>query len=130
MGSRTTATLKDIEEIRSGLDRKLGEIESRFPAVGWGRKAAVAAAGSGALGSALLGWRLSREKSKTGSVEEPTVESKRRWKRKAEVASPAPAPVVVSALPKGLTLIALVGIAAWVLVRLYGIYASKNAELR
>lgn len=115
MGSRATDKLKEIEELRSGIERKLGEIEQRFPLAGFGRKAAVMLAGGSAGGTALAF----------------VVRRMRGGRRKAKVAkqaAQAPA-VTVNVFPKGASWIAALGVAAWAGSRLYEAYTrSRNGE--
>jgi hypothetical protein len=114
VGSRTDDKLKEIDELRSSIERKLGEIEQRFPIAGFGRKAALALAGSG-VGATALGFAFRRVR-------------KRKPRKGAET---APASVVVNVFPKGATLVAAAGIAVIAGVRLYEALQrsrSKDAE--
>lgn len=72
MGSKSAATLKEIESLRSGLDAKLDELERRMPPVAKiGKAAAAIALGGGASGTAF--WFVARRlRSKKKTDETPT----------------------------------------------------------
>ena len=112
MGSRADHKLKEIDELRSSLERKLGELESRFPIAGLGRKAAAALAGGSAAGTAATFAlrRLRRRKPK-------------RAKGAVDVA-----PVVVNVIPKGVTLVVAAGIAVWAGAKVYETYLRTKAS--
>jgi hypothetical protein len=116
MGSRSDDTLKEIENLRASLDEKLGELESRFPLAGLGRKGAAMLASSGLVGTvAAFGWRRMRSRSKGGR------------KRSAPAAQ---APVVVNVVPKGATFVATLAVAAWAGLKVYEAYERINADRR
>ncbi|MEX2394294.1 MAG: hypothetical protein WD826_07430 [Actinomycetota bacterium] len=102
MGSRATDKLKEIEEVRASLGRRLHEIENRVPLAGYGKKAAAALAGSSVAASAL-GYVVKR---RFGN------KKKKRQKMSAKDV-PVMQPVTVNVLPKGAAWIAAVGFAAW-----------------
>jgi hypothetical protein len=105
MGSRADDKLKEIEELRDGLGRKLEAIEQRFPMAGLGKKVAGLVAG-GSVGGSVLAFMFRRA---------------RRGRKKAKSAaatSTAPA-VTVNVIPKGAAWIAAAGVAAWAGARLY-----------
>ncbi len=113
MGSRTDDKLKEIDELRDGLSRKLGELEQRFPLAGIGKKAALALVGSSVSAPALAwGMRRLRGGGKKRAAKEATVQ-----------------PVTVNVFPKSLTLVAVVGIAAWAGTKVYETYLkTKQSE--
>jgi hypothetical protein len=112
MGSRTTDKLKEIEELRSSLEHKLGEIEHRFPIAGFGKKAAAVLAGGSAGGTALaFVFRRFRKKRTKRSKGGPVVQ-----------------PVVVNVIPKGATMVAVAGIAVWAGVRMYEAMQRSKAK--
>lgn len=113
MGSRAADKLKEIEEVRSSLENKLGEFEERFPIAGFGKKAAMVLAG-GSAGSTVLAFFMRRFR-------------KRRTK-KTSGAPPAGAPVVVNVVPKSVTAVAAAGIAVWAGVRLYEAMQRSKAR--
>ena len=111
MGSRADRTLKDIEELRSGLESKLGELERRFPMAGFGRRAAAVLAGGSAGGTALaFAFRRLRGRG-----------------RKKAAAQTVPSSVVVNVFPKGAAWIAGLGVAVWGMSRLYEAYNRSKA---
>lgn len=114
MGSRATNTLKEIEELRSGLGRKLGELEGRFPFATFGRKAAAMLAGGSAGGTALA-FALRR------------MRGGRRRVKAAKQATQQPS-VVVNVFPKGASWIAAAGVAAWAGARLYEAIRSRSSD--
>ena len=108
MGSRATDKLKEIEEVRASLGRRLQEIEDRVPLAGYGKKAAAALAGSSVAASAL-GFLVKR---KFGSG--------KKKKRKVSAGDvPLMQPVTVNVLPKGAAWIAAAGLAAFAGVKVY-----------
>ncbi len=112
MGSRATDTLKEIEELRSGMERKLGELEHRFPLAGFGRKAAAMLAGGSAGGTAIAfavrRLRGGRRRAKAG---------------KQAMQSPA---VTVNVFPRGASWVAAAGLAVWAGSRLYEAYTRSR----
>ncbi len=99
MGSRTASTVKEIEDIREGLEAKIVELGKRLPpAVQWGRRA-IAGVGGGVVLFALNRMRArAKTKPKSGRV-------------------PAAPPITVNA---GIGLPAALAVAAvWAGVRLY-----------
>jgi hypothetical protein len=114
VGSRATDTLKEIEELRAGLGRKLGELEGRFPFATFGRKAAVMLAGGSAGGTALA-FALRR------------MRGGRRRAKAAKQATQQPS-VVVNVFPKGASWIAAFGVAAWAGARLYEAIRSRSSD--
>jgi hypothetical protein len=113
VGSRTDDKLKEIDELRDGLSRKLGELEQRFPLAGIGKKAALALVGSSVSAPALAwGMRRLRGGGKKRAAKEATVQ-----------------PVTVNVFPKSLTFVAVVGIAAWAGTKVYDTYLkTKKSE--
>jgi hypothetical protein len=106
VGSRAADKLKEIEELRASLGGKLEEIEKRLPLAGFGKKAAMALAGSSVAGSVLaFGFRR--------------VRGGRKRKRAKESAAPAFAPVSVNVFPKGAAWLTAAGLAAWAGVKVY-----------
>ena len=105
MGSRTDDKLKEIDELRDGLSKKLGELEQRIPLAGFGKKAALAIVGSSAT-APVLAWGMRRLR---GGGK----------KKKAAKQATTVQPVTVNVFPKSLTLVAVVGIAAWAGTRVY-----------
>jgi hypothetical protein len=106
VGSRATDTLKDIEQIRSGLERKLGELEGRFPFAVFGRKAAAMLAGGSAGGTALA-FALRR------------LRGGRKKTKAAKQTLQTPPGVTVNVFPKGASWIAALGVAAWAGAKMY-----------
>ena len=106
MGSRTSQTLKEIEEIRTRLDGRLVELERRLPPiVQSGRKlAALAAGGATGTGALLLIAKRMRSKRKRERTDDDRV-----------VAAPS---VTVKVLPAGTVPVALAGIVVWAGVRI------------
>jgi hypothetical protein len=103
MGSKSDQTLKEIEALRSGLDRKLNELQHRLPPVAQiGRKAVAIALGGGAGGTAL--WVVARR-----------LRGKGKQKR-AEAATPS---VSVKVLPAGAVPAAVAIAAVWAGVRIF-----------
>jgi hypothetical protein len=115
VGSRTDDKLKEIDELRDGLSRKLGELEGRFPLAGLGKKVALGLVGS-SVATPVLGFGLRRLRG-----------GKKKSKKEKE--APVVQPVVVSAFPKSLTLVAVVGIAAWAGTKVYDTY-MRTKETR
>ncbi|MGH2760048.1 MAG: hypothetical protein ACRDKJ_10870 [Actinomycetota bacterium] len=113
MGSRATDTLKEIEALRSGIERKLGDLETRFPLAGFGRRAAAIVAGGSAGGTALA--FLMRR-----------VRGGRR-KRASKVAAQTPS-VTVNVFPKGASWMAALGVAVWGGARLYEVYVRSRSS--
>jgi hypothetical protein len=115
MGSRTDDKLKEIEELRDGLGRKLEAIEQRFPIAGLGKKVAGLVAG-GSVGGSVLAFAFRR--------------ARRSRKRAKPAASVMPtAPVTVNVIPKGAAWIAAAGVAAWAGARLYeSVKRSRSGE--
>ncbi len=113
MGSRATDTLREIEELRAGLGRKLGELEGRFPFAKFGRKAAAIAGGS--AGGTALAFALRR------------MRGGRRRAKAAKQATQQPS-VVVNVFPKGASWIAAAGVAAWAGARLYEAIRSRSSN--
>lgn len=111
MGSRAADKLREIEELRAGLDAKLGALEEKFPIGRWGRKGAAVLAGSGVVGSLFAARRAAKLLP--------------RRRRKAPVERGA-AQVVVNGLPRGTTVVVALGIAAWAGVRLYESYTRSH----
>ena len=99
MGTRTDSTVKEIEEIREGLEAKIVELGKRLPpAVRWGRRA-IAGVGGGVLLFALNRMRA-------------RVKAKPKTER-----APSGPPITVNA---GMGLPAALAVAAvWAGVRLY-----------
>lgn len=112
MGSRATEKLKEIEELRAGLEHKLGALEERFPLAGFGRKAAALVAGGSAGGTALA---VVLRRFRGG---------KKKKKRKGGD-TPAVAPVTVNVFPKGASWIAAAGIAVWAGAKLFEAYKGR-----
>jgi len=115
MGSRADDKLKEIDELRAGLSRKFSELEQRFPLAGFGKKAALALVGS-SVTAPLLGFGLRRARGG----------GKKKKKRGADVTPVQP--VVVNAFPKSVTLVAVVGIAAWAGTRVYETYIKTKTN--
>jgi hypothetical protein len=113
VGSRSADTLKEIEALRSGIERKLGDLESRIPLAGFGRRAAAIVAGGSAGGTALA--FLMRR-----------VRSGRRRKAPKEAAQ-TPS-VTVNVFPKGASWIAALGVAVWGGARLYEAYTRSRSS--
>lgn len=112
MGSRSSATLKEIDGLRSGLDEKLAELERRLPpAAQLGRRALAVTLGGGASGTLL--WMGVR---------------RLRARRKQPAPSPSPAPVVVNVLPGGAVPVAAAAVAVWAGVRLYEAVRRPDGE--
>jgi hypothetical protein len=111
VGSRTDDKLKEIDELRDGLSQKLTEFEQRFPLAGFGKKAALALVGS-SVSAPALAWGMRR------------LRGGGRKKRKA--AGAVAQPVTVNVFPKSLTLVAVVGIAAWAGTRVYETYLKTK----
>ena len=59
MGSRADDKLKEIDELRDGLSKKLDELEQKFPLGGFGKKAALAIVGS-SVSAPALAWGMRR----------------------------------------------------------------------
>jgi hypothetical protein len=115
VGSRATDKLKEIEELRSGLGQKLGELEGRFPFATFGRKAAAMLAGGSAGGTAVA---FAFRRLRGGR--------RRAKKTKQAVSTPQ---VVVNVFPRGASWIAAIGVAAWAGSRLYDAYTrSRSAD--
>ncbi len=112
MGSRATDTLREIEELRSGLGQKLGELEGRFPFATFGKKAAAMLAGGSAGGTALA---FALRRFRGGK--------KRKSSKQAAQITPS---VVVNVFPKGASWIAAAGVAAWAGARLYEAYSRAR----
>jgi hypothetical protein len=111
VGSRADDKLKEIDELRDGLSRKLGELEGRFPLAGYGKKAALALVGS-SVSAPALAWGMRRLRGGRKKAKEPAVQ-----------------PVTVNVFPKSLTLVAVVGIAAWAGTKVYETFLkTKQAE--
>ena len=112
MGSRAADKLKEIEEVRASLGRKLEEIEGRFPLAGFGKKAAAAIAGSSVAGSALaFGFRRIRGGGRR---------AKKKALKQAAAAPPAfPTSMQVNVFPKGAAWLAATGLVAWAGVKVY-----------
>jgi hypothetical protein len=104
VGPRATDKLNEIEELRAGLGRKLGELEGRFPFATFGRKAAAMLAGGSAGGTAIA-FALRRMRG-----------GRRAKASKQATQQPS---VVVNVFPKGASWIAAAGVAAWAGARLY-----------
>ncbi|MEX0873521.1 MAG: hypothetical protein WD646_15785 [Actinomycetota bacterium] len=104
MGSRADDKLKEIEELRDGLGRKLEAIEQRFPMAGLGKKVAGLVAG-GSVGGSALAFLFRR--------------ARRNRKRAKPAAAMPTAPVTVNVIPKGAAWVAAAGVAAWAGARLY-----------
>jgi hypothetical protein len=121
LGSRATDKLKEIEEVRASLGRKLQLIEDRVPLAGYGKKAAAALAGSSVAASALT--FLVKRRFSSG-----------RKKKKAKVSArdvPLMQPVTVNVLPKGAAWIAAAGLAAFAGMKVYEtLQRSKSGEER
>ncbi len=115
MGSRADDKLKEIDELRADLGRKFGELESRFPFAGVGKKAALALVGS-SVTAPVLGFGLRRLRG-----------GGKKKKSKRETEAPVVQPVVVSAFPKSLTLVAVVGIAAWAGTKVFDTYMRSKS---
>jgi len=113
VGSRADDKLKEIDELRDGLSKKLGELEGRFPLAGIGKKVALGLVGSSVSAPALAwGMRRLRGGGKKKAAKEATVQ-----------------PVTVNVFPKSLTLVAVVGIAAWAGTKVYDTYLkTKQSE--
>jgi hypothetical protein len=105
VGSRATDKLKEIEELRASLGGKLEEIEKRLPLAGFGKKAAMAVAGSSVAGS-VLAFGLRRVRGG-------------RKKKRAVKEAPVFQPVNVNVFPKGAAWLAAAGLAAWAGVKVY-----------
>jgi|SRR5581483_11237631 len=117
MGSRSDDTLKDIEKLRTSLDEKLGELESRIPLAGLGRKGVAMLAGSGAAGTVLtFAWRRLRSG------------SKKTKKGRGAAAPQQAAPVVVNVVPRSATFVATLAVAAWAGVKMFEIYSRMNGK--
>lgn len=114
MGSRATEKLREIEELRSGIEHKLGELEQRFPLAGFGRKAAAMLAGGSAGGTAIA-FVVRR------------LRGGRRRAKVAKQATQAPA-VTVNVFPKGASWVAAAGLAAWAGARLYEAYTKSRTR--
>lgn len=112
MGSRATDKLKEIEALRSGIERKLGELEQRVPLAGFGRKAAAMLAGGSAAGTALT-FVLGR------------LRGGRRRAKASKQAAQTPS-VTVNVFPKGASWIAALGIAAWAGARVFDAYTRSR----
>lgn len=110
MGARASDTLKEIEELRRGLDRKLVELEQRLPPVARLGKTAAGLALGGGLGTSVL-WAANR---------------RRRARRRApEVA--ARGEIVVTVLPKGAVAVAAAAVAVWAGVRIFEARIRREA---
>ena len=113
MGSRADQKLKEIDELRDGLSAKFAELERRFPIAGIGKKVALGLVGS-SLSTPLLAFafRRARGGGKKKKAKEQPVQ-----------------PVVVSAFPKSLTVVAVFGIAAWAGTKVFETYIkTKNGS--
>jgi hypothetical protein len=115
VGSRATDTLKEIEALRSGIERKLGELEHRIPLAGFGRRAAAMLAGGSAGGTALA-FVVRRMRG-----------GRRRAKKVSKQAAQTPQ-VVVNVFPKTASWLAAAGVAAWAGARLYEVYLRSRAS--
>jgi hypothetical protein len=111
VGSRTDDKLKEIDELRDGLSKKLTELEERFPLAGFGKKAALALVGS-TVSAPALAWGMRRLRG-----------GGRKKKRAAEAVAQ---PVTVNVFPKSLTLVAVVGVAAWAGTKVYESYLKTK----
>ncbi|HVE91562.1 MAG TPA: hypothetical protein VNE62_04560 [Actinomycetota bacterium] len=107
MGSRASQTLKEIEDLRTGLDEKLDELENRVPAVAKvGKKAVGMLLGGGASGSVL--WMAIRRKRTKKKVDEAV----------SQTQAPPPAPVVVNVIPPQAVALGIAAVAVWAGIRL------------
>jgi hypothetical protein len=121
LGSRAADKLKEIEEVRASLGRRLQEIEDRVPLAGYGKKAAAALAGSSVAASAL-GFLVKRRFS--GG------KKKKRQKISAKDV-PLMQPVTVNVLPKGAAWIAAAGLAAFAGIKVYEtIQRSRSGDTK
>lgn len=111
MGSRTDDKLKEIDELRAGLSKKLGELEQRFPLAGFGKKAALAIVGS-SVSAPVLAFGMRRLRG--------------GGKKKRAAGQATVQPVVVNVFPKSLTLVAVVGVAAWAGTKVYDTYLKTK----
>lgn len=110
MGTRSTDTLNEIEQVRSRLDRNVAELERRLPpAAQLARRAAGIALGGGVGGSAL--WFAVRKLRPKKSEPEPEVR-----------------PVVVNVVPKGLVPVAVGAVAVWAGIRFYEMKLRAERE--
>jgi len=112
VGSRATDKLKEIEELRSGIEHKLGELEQRIPLAGFGRKAVTMLAG-GSAGGTVLAFAVRR------------LRGGRRRAKVAKQAAHSPA-VTVNVFPRGASWVAAAGLAAWAGARLYEAYTRSR----
>lgn len=118
MGSRTAVKLKEIEQLRASLGRKLEVVERRVPAAGFGKKIAAGVAGSSVAGTALAvvfrrlrGGRKKKKKAAKEGAKAPAV---------------APTNVTVNVLPKGVVWLAAAGLAAYAGYKLYDSMKQKK----
>lgn len=112
MGTRSTDTLNEIEQVRSRLDRNVAELERRLPpAAQLARRAAGIALGGGVGGSAL--WFAVR---------------KLRPKKSEPELEPEVRPVVVNLVPKGLVPVAVGAVAVWAGIRFYEMKLRAERE--
>lgn len=117
MGSRTAVKLKEIEQLRASLGRKLEVVERRVPAAGFGKKIAAGVAGSSVAGTALaVVFRRLRGGRK----------KKKAAKEGAKAPAVAPTNVTVNVLPKGAVWLAAAGLAAYAGYKLYDSMKQKK----
>jgi len=106
MGSRASQTLKEIEDLRTGLDEKLDELENRVPAVAKVGKKAIGMLLGGGAGGSVLWMAISRRR------------TKKKVKEVKEERAPAPAPVIVNVLPPQAIPVAAAAVAVWAGIKL------------
>ena len=116
MGSRAADTLKEIEALRSGIERKLGELEHRIPLAGFGRRAAAVVAGGSAGGTALA-FLMRRVRG-----------GRRKSKRESKAAAQQAPSVTVNVFPKAASWMAALGVAVWGGSRLYEVYLRSRSS--
>lgn len=108
MGTRSTGTLTEIDEIRARLDRNVSELERRLPAPARLLRWAVGAAVGGGIGGSLLWFAVRRLRPARPSREQ---------------AAPA---VVVNLNAKGIVPVAVAAAAAWAGIRLYELRTGRE----
>lgn len=107
MGTRSSETLKEIDQIRASLGSSLDELSDRIPAVAkLGRKAATVALGAGGTGLTI-------------AIAKKIFGGKAKKAKKAEQQQSGRSNVVVKAYPPAAVPIAMLGLAVWAGVRLY-----------